>query len=191
MANPYNGSKHGKRGGRKHTPDFVRSIEADSRKLGWNGCTQDLVNAAAIAYPTEAYSETKETHIIPRKSRGDQLHLGIVAPVVVDSITIKGLQAEVVIKYHGNGLPYRHFTGRMIPYSDEKVLKMSDKTLLNRGNPFIGPEQRRHKNSKIRRQTSVTKEFVTDPETEFTPEPYDNPTTATLTAEEIAKMDLD
>lgn len=75
----------------------------------------------------------------------------------VEVITIHGKQLEVICPdgydpITGDAKTERRWkTGKMIDITDEKVVRMSDRSLLRQGNPFPHIER-----EKIRRQTSVS-----------------------------------
>lgn len=139
-----NGQPIRQRGGKKHTPTF-KVVHPFNR----GGCTQNLVDEAAPYYQcAEGIQETVEDHIIPRSSITIKQHLMIFPPTVQESIELNGKQMEIV-----NGKA----TGKLIKVTDRKVLRMSDKTLLNQSDPFAMPKD-------VRRQTSVSKRIRFDPD---------------------------
>jgi len=88
-----------------------------------------------------------------RQSLSDQLHLRLLPQVVEETRIVTSRQ-----------LDHKHFkeTGevKLITITDEVVVRMSDKTLLRKGNPFKGHDE------ELKRVTSVTKR-VTRPDSDF------------------------
>ena len=161
MANPYNGSKNGKRGGRKHiAPSFSRSIEGDLNRFDVHNSTSHLVANGTTSGKGKSYSpgmmqiadilETTEDHLIPRQSLSDKQNLQYNRRPL-EGVVVKACKHLVI-----NGIPQDNKT---IIARDIKVTRMSDKTLLKQGNPFLDPKDTRQK---IKRQASRSKRITTD-----------------------------
>jgi len=99
--------------------------------------------------------ETIEDHIIPRHSLTTEQHLRLFPAIPTKTIRLKTRQLDKV-------------SGKMIETSDIRVLKMSDKTLLNQSKPwpFIAlPEGETYFEgfpTILKRQTSRTKRIKVD-----------------------------
>src|SRR5689334_2109277 len=120
MANPFNGSKRGVRGGGRGNPN------RPSRKP-FTEPKPKQSSAAKFAEQVSPYwacadvAETKQDHVIPRKSVTSKHHLGLFTPDI-ETETRKARQLD-------------KRTGQMVETTDQRRVWKSDDSLLRLGKP--------------------------------------------------------
>lgn len=180
MFNPYDEAQperlRGSRGGKRGNPN------RDSRKEQRGTRT---ITAAALetapAFVHFADVETVETHLIPRRSLTHTQGLES-APVQMETAPMPGLQLiwyQIGLergrrwKKIADGRLTKVVQGRvyvtdgeLIEVTNNRLVWKSDKTLLNRSNPFpsINPAPGKERRPQFKRITSRTKERLTENE---------------------------
>lgn len=119
MSNPFNGSKHGKRGV-NNTNRASRVDYIESKGIS----TAVLVENSAIYYDCARIEETEETHVVPRKSLTNKLHLKLIQ----QSIEVLPIKTRQLDHSDPNGV-------RMIKTTNNRLVWKSDKNLLRMNKP--------------------------------------------------------
>ncbi len=158
MANPYN-----KRSGLKHRKDFLQGLKSDANKLSGSSTATARAIGEAIYFDNGVTLETVETHLVPRKSLTDRQFLKIHSQDVIESVD---QPFKIARKLPHGKSQVETMTGEFISGSDERVLRMSDRNLLRRNNPFSNPTD-------IKRLASRSKRITRDQDTQFTNSPLD------------------
>lgn len=180
MFNPYDDERpertRGSRGGKRGSPN--RDSRKDQRSI------KSVTAAALESAPASIYFEdveTVETHLIPRRSLTHQQGLES-KPVELETAPMPGLQLiwyQIGLergrrwKKIANGRLTKVVQGRvyvtdgeLIAVTNNRLVWKSDKTLLNRSNPFpsINPAPGKERRPQFKRITSRTKERLTENE---------------------------
>ena len=116
------------RGGKRHRPDWTRSVNAVVRSLQDTGSTSDRLASSSNCAMNSHFDgeETPEDHIIPRRSTTRQQYLGIV-PQTLEFEELKPVwRLQRIMKGKDKG--------KLVETTEPniRVTWKSDKTLLNR-----------------------------------------------------------
>ena len=149
MANPYN-----KRSGLKHRKDFLQGLKSDANKLSGSSTATARAIGEAIYFDNGVTLETVETHLVPRKSLTDRQFLKIHSQDVIESVD---QPFKIARKLPHGKSQVETMTGEFISGSDERVLRMSDKNLLRRSNPFAVAKDTKRRASRSKAITSDVK----------------------------------
>jgi hypothetical protein len=145
--------KHSERAERKR--EFNTSAHAEANKLMPNKSETALLPNAGIFYEGDTYSVIEKYN--PETKQIEEF------PIIERSLTTKQfLRFQRQVPTKGitlNGRQYDKRLRRLVVVSDPKVIAMSDRTLLKRGNPFKMATD-------IKRETSISKRIELDPDTE-------------------------
>ncbi len=155
MANPY----RTKRGGRKHTTNFVNGVRQEANRYTSHTSTTARVDNTAMYYQVSDCKETVEEHLVPRQSVTDKQMLYIKA----NQRPIEGRMIDAGRVIMKDGITVLN----PIPQGSIKTLKitrMSDKSLLIQGKPFADAWDSKQP---IKRQTSKSKRIAHDPENTY------------------------
>lgn len=126
--------------------EFRRDVHADAAKLVPHISTTGRIPQDGIYFEGDGFSIREEYDPLTKKI--------VQTPILDHSLTAMSLMGvfpqRPTEKILIIGRQYDKTTGKMVLTTDEQVLKMSDKTLLRRGNPFAHATD-------IHRQTSISK----------------------------------
>lgn len=188
MSHLINGKPIRTRAGRKDRPsrasnqDYLDRLEDRSKKIS----TTALVGQDGIYFDRYDDVETEEDHIIPRKSRTEQLHINLFPSHVLETMEIKSKQLDKGL-YKEKGVievasnpdkptgswwttasreELNKITAkpelppipkvRMIEVVDNKATLFSDRNLLRKGIP-LSMAPIEQSSQQLRRRTSITK----------------------------------
>lgn len=177
MSNPFNGSKRGKRGGSDTRPSrksaFAYELQRETH--GTSHTAAVIMPGAILMENTEVSEVIEEPSLacLARRSLTSKLHLRDKRRVATEVIDLAGRQPNRLdpnlesirvmvpdgIDQFGNVKfkPAIFSVHKMTPVTNPKVLKMSETTLLTKGDPCSDIED-----TNIKRETSRTHRIVKD-----------------------------
>jgi hypothetical protein len=110
-----------KRGGRKDRPSQQQKRPSVLERFHRSRTATAAIGELAPYYECTFTGETVEEHIVPRRSRTEQLHLGINRPAM-EVEPLRGRQLDKT-------------TGKMVETTDNRLVWKGDRTLLNTSKP--------------------------------------------------------